>query len=134
MQARDTITPQPTRPAVVVDLIGDLDAVMGSLLAEMLDKLGGDGGRDIFISTKHVVRSNSDGLATLEAARAAMRSSGCAVALHAGSRKMRTALAVARIGCEDRVPRPRGVRALMIAHHALQTQTSPDSPQSARLG
>lgn len=133
MQARENETTVSNRPAIVVDLIGDLDAVMGSLLTEMLVGLTRAGERDIFISTKYVVRSNDDGLATLDAARTALRSSGCAVALDAGNRKMRTALAFARIGCEERTPRPRGVRALMIAHHALQAP-APELPRNARLG
>lgn len=118
MASRVARSPFAGGAAVVVDLIGDLDIVLGSLLDEMLGRIADGGAPDVFVSTKHVGRSTRDGLAGLDAALRGARLRGCAVVLAAENRKMRAALAFAQIDCDARGARPMGARHLMLAHHA----------------
>ncbi len=117
---------QPAAPAastsstVVVDLIGDLDATLGSTFAAALAHLTERGTTDVFVTTRHVAVSSHDGLAALGAACADARERGCAIALESGNRRMRAALRGARIVCdaERAVAPPASGRHLMIARHA----------------
>ncbi len=106
---------------VVVDLIGDLDATLGTLFADMLVRIAPDAGSHVFISTKHVALTTRAGLAQLDTALAAARSRGCAIALEPGNRRMKTALSFARIPCEAPTLRPTTERHVMIAHRAAAT-------------
>ena len=104
--------------SVVVDLIGDLDATLGSLLADTLVKLVGNGTRGVLLTTKHVTTFSSDGLAALGAALESARRNGLEVALAAGSRKMRIAFAGAQIATStEPITAPDRVRHYMFAHH-----------------
>jgi hypothetical protein len=110
----------PSRTAVFVDLIGDLDATLGDLFAETLARLRERGTTDVFLTTKHVNGSSRSGLAAVDAALVAARASGCSVAVDPGNRRMRSAFASARIQCaaERLATRPARARHLMIARHA----------------
>jgi anti-anti-sigma regulatory factor len=113
--------------SVVVDLIGDLDATLGTLLAETLVDLSGNGTRGVLLTTKHVTTVSNEGLTALDAAVRAARANGLQVALDAGNRKLRTAFEDARIAysTESVAPQDR-VRHYMFAHHEL--------PKRARAG
>ncbi len=104
---------------VVVDLIGDLDTTLGTLVATTLAELVSHGTSDVHVTTKHVSAISNDGLAALERAVLAARADGIAVAVHAGTRKMRSAFArSAMVSSEDHQPMGRS-RHLMLARHAL---------------
>lgn len=118
MHSIQAIAAPADHAAVVVDLIGDLDTTLGQLLADTLDRIAAAGGRSVFVSTKHVGLTTREGLARLDAALAGVRAHGCAVALDAGNRKMRTAFAFARITCDAAPSRAAIRRHLIIAHHA----------------
>ncbi|GAC1301692.1 MAG: hypothetical protein NVSMB19_10120 [Vulcanimicrobiaceae bacterium] len=100
----------------MVDLIGDLDATLGTIAADTLDRIAGGAERSVYLSTKRVRLTTRDGLARLDAALAAARARGCAVAVEAGNRKMRTAFACAGIVCDAGPERPASRRHVMIAH------------------
>ena len=51
--------------SVVVDLIGDLDATLGTLVSETLVDLSGNGTRGVLLTTKHVSTVSDEGLAAL---------------------------------------------------------------------
>lgn len=104
--------------AVVIELIGDLDETLGALVAETVARITSHGTRAIFVRTKHVALSSSDGLTALQAGLSAAREAGVAVALEAGSRKMRAAFATAGIATDEGRLRPVSARHLMIARHA----------------
>lgn len=116
MQSTQAIARAAISRAVVVDLIGDLDTTLGTLFADTLVAIAPDAGRYVFVSTKHVAQTTRDGLARLDTAISAARSRGCAVALEAGNRRMKTALSFARISCESLPSRPMTDRHVMIAH------------------
>ncbi len=122
MHSTQAISATANRTAVVVDLIGDLDVTLSTLVADTLDRITDDGGRSVFISTKYIALTTREGLARLDEALTGIRSRGCAVALEAGNRKMRTAFAFARMTCDAAASRPAGGRHLMIAHHAPITK------------
>jgi hypothetical protein len=110
----------PHRVAVVVDLIGDLDVTMGDIFAATVDRLTADGTTDLFLTTRHVAVTSSDGLAAIDAALATARGRGCSIAVDPGNRRMRAAFSHARIpyaATADGVL-PRNARHLMIARHA----------------
>ncbi len=103
---------------VVVDLIGDLDTTLGTLIAAALAELASHGTNDVHVTTKHVSGISNDGLAALERAVLAARAEGIAVAVHAGTRKMRSAFArSAMVSSDDDQPMGRS-RHLMLARHA----------------
>ena len=114
-----------TPSAVVVDLIGDLDVTLGELVAETIARIATSGTDAIFVTTKHVALASSDGLSALDAGLAAARSSGVAITLEAGTRKMRAAFATARIATAEGTPPPSRARHFMIARHAV-------TPRAAR--
>jgi anti-anti-sigma regulatory factor len=112
------------RPAAVrsvfVDLIGDLDATLGSLFADTLTHLAGNGTTDVHVTTRHIAVSTSDGLAAVDAALIQARKRGCSVAVDPGSRRMRAAFSAASIATlpDAATPAPERGRHLMIARHA----------------
>jgi len=111
--------------AVFVDLIGDLDATLGGQFADTLASLTARGTRAVYLTTKHVNISSTDGLAAIDAALSVARAQGCSVAIDPGSRKMRSAFASAHISCADDAPsRPSRARHLMIARHAKTPKRS----------
>ena len=113
--------------SVVVDLIGDLDATLGTLLAETLVDLTANGTRGVLLTTKHVTTVSTEGIAALDAALRSARASGLEVALHAGNRKLRSAFADADIlFSTESVTPPDRVRHYMFARHEL--------PKRARSG
>jgi anti-anti-sigma regulatory factor len=123
MLSTETIAqPATGRVSVFVDLIGDLDATLANLFADTLDHLTERGTTDVFLNTKHVSLSSTDGLAALEAALTVARAKGCSVAIDPGNRRMRSAFATAHIPCsrEALATRPHSARHLMIARHAVQ--------------
>jgi hypothetical protein len=111
--------------AVFVDLIGDLDATLGGQFADTLASLTARGATAVYLTTKHVNVSSSDGLAAIDAALSAARAQGCSVEIDPGNRKMRSAFASARITCADDGPtRPHRARHLMIARHSTPPKFS----------
>jgi anti-anti-sigma regulatory factor len=124
MLSTETIAqPATGRISVFVDLIGDLDVTLANLFADTLAHLAAGGTTDVFLNTKHVSLSSTDGLAALDAALAAARAAGCSVAIDPGNRRMRSAFATARIPCsrEALARRPHRARHLMIARHSAAT-------------
>ena len=105
---------------VVVDLIGDLDATLGTLFADTLAQLSRNGTTDVHLTTRHIAVTTSDGLAAIEAALNDARHCGCSVAVDPGSRKMRAAFSAASISTlpDAQSPLPDRARHLMIARHA----------------
>ncbi len=120
MQTIQDVAAPADRSAVVVDLIGDLDTTLGTIFADTLDRIACTSGSSVYVSTKHVALTTRDGLARLDAALAGARSRGCAVALHAGNRRMRVAFTFARIAWDAAAARPANQRHLMIAHRAAK--------------
>ena len=117
---------------MVVDLIGDLDGILGTLVAETIGRIVTGGADAIFVRTKRVAIASPDGLDALEAGLASARRAGVAVTLEAGSRKMRAAFASAKIGIADGTLQPEYARHLMIARHAAGPRTKrTDLPLSA---
>ena len=116
--------PATDRVAVFVDLIGDLDATLGGILADTLAGLMANGDNDFFLTTRHVALTSDDGLAALDSALTSARARGCRIAIEPGNRRMRAAFAVARIGYRDgRSAFPAAGRHLLIARHAAQSKT-----------
>lgn len=114
------LPPATGRSFAVVELIGDLDATLGHMIADTLTSLAERGTTDVFVTTRHVAVSSQDGLSVLDVACNAARRGGCTIALEAGNRRMRTAFASARIATAPRTgaPLPRSARHLIIARHA----------------
>lgn len=108
------------RSFAVVDLIGDLDATLGTIFADTLTGLVANGTTDVLVSARHVATSSNDGLATLDAACTAARASGATIAIDPGNRRMRAAFTSASLAIERRpvAPPPRNSRHFMIARHA----------------
>ena len=111
------------RQTVAIDLIGDLDATLGAVLAETLERIADAGTGYVTISTRHIAYSTRDGLARLDAAVVRARAGGCAISIDAGNRRMRTAFAFARIACERIASNPPSRRHVMIAHHTENERT-----------
>lgn len=108
------------RAATVIDLIGDLDSTLSQAFDETLRGVIADGESDVVLDLKHVASVHADGLASVVRTIAEARLRGCAVAVLAHSRHVRTLLNCARIRCADReVTLGRGhERHVMIARHA----------------
>jgi anti-anti-sigma regulatory factor len=108
------------RVAVVVDLIGDLDATLAGIFAGTLAERAADGRSDVIVLARYVTASTADGLAALNAAVTRARSQGSSIALDPGNRRMRAAFKRARIGCapDDCTRLPYNARHVMIARHA----------------
>jgi hypothetical protein len=116
----------PPRVAVVVDLIGDLDATLADIFAATLDRLTADGATDLYLKTRHVAVTSNDGMTTLAKALATARARGCSIAVDPGSRRMRSAFShegVAYAATAEGVL-PRNARHLMIARHAAAESKS----------
>jgi anti-anti-sigma regulatory factor len=114
--------------AVAIDLIGDLDATLGTMVTDTLASLIDEGATDVLVTTKHVSGSSAEGIVALDGAVGAARAKGCAVAVEGGNRKMRAAFAAAAFAVDAEVrERRRGARHLMIARHA-------SNPKVARTG
>lgn len=111
---------QPAIPnAIVIDLIGDLDATLGAIFSDALGRIAGDSRCRIFVSTKHVADTTREGLERMDAAISTARSHGSAIVLEAGNRRMKNAFRFARIACEA-VPRPTSRRHMMLAHRSMK--------------
>ncbi|HMD03230.1 MAG TPA: STAS domain-containing protein [Candidatus Baltobacteraceae bacterium] len=108
------------RAATVIDLIGDLDSTLAQTFNEALGGALDDGESNIVLDLKHVASVHADGLTAVVRTIAEARLRGCAIAVLAHSRHVRTLLSCARIRCADReVTLGRGhERHVMIARHA----------------
>jgi len=108
--------------AVVIDLIGDLDATLGTICADALANAVDAGATSIVLMTKHVTVTSQEGIAAIDGAVGSARALGRSVLLEPGNRRMRAAFAAARIPvASDAMPlRARSARHLMIAHHAAK--------------
>ncbi len=114
-------TPDSTdaETTVVVDLIGDLDPTLASVVAEALDGLAPDGACAVRVRTAHVRNASRDGVAALARALDVARAGGLAVILEVGNRTVKTAFANAQLAC---VPFTTGTprdRHLLLARHAV---------------
>ncbi|MBD5655488.1 MAG: hypothetical protein IAI50_09985 [Candidatus Eremiobacteraeota bacterium] len=121
MLSTDAIaSPANVRVSVVVDLIGDLDGTLGTIFADTLAHLAGNGTTNVHLTTRHIAASTNDGLAAIEAALTAARHRGCLVAVDPGNRRMRAALSSTSIAMlpDSDHGMPDRARHLMIARHA----------------
>jgi len=124
MHITDTLARnEAVRSAVAIDLIGDLDATLGSMFSDTLSRLVAGGTTDVFLMTKHVFLTSEEGINAIDGALGAARSKGCSVLVEPGSRRMKAAFAAASVpvGLGSQL-RPRSGRHLMIARHALKTK------------
>jgi len=104
---------------VVVDLIGDLDPTLASVVAEALDGLSPDGAGSVRVRTSHVRNASCDGVAALARALDTARASGLAVILEVGNRTVKTAFANAHlVGVPFTTGAPRD-RHLLLARRAV---------------
>jgi anti-anti-sigma regulatory factor len=110
--------PLPTRHAVVIDLIGDLDFTLGDIFAQTLDRLAFDGANDVVVNFNHVSVVHSDGLARVTSAIAQSRMDGCTISSLAKNRRIRNLLSGAHVPREEREVGFGGHRHVMIARHA----------------
>lgn len=108
--------------AVVIDLIGDLDATLGTICADALANAVDSGATNIVLMTKHVTATSQEGIAAIDGAVGSARALGRSVSLEAGSRRMKAAFAAARVEvASGAMPLyARRARHLMIAHHAAK--------------
>jgi anti-anti-sigma factor len=108
---------RPSRPAVVIDLVGDLDATLAAILAETLDRLEDP---EVVISCKRLAFADETGLGAVTRALDAARRRGCNVVVSASARKLRVSFAAARIAFTasgDTQP-PARRRSIIIAHNS----------------
>lgn len=101
MVEADAFAPAPSDSGifVAIDLIGDLDATLGEILASTLERLASLGGADLVVNCKHLSNARPDGIAALSRAIEAVQQHGYPIYLLAGSRKLRLAFKAARISC-----------------------------------
>jgi anti-anti-sigma regulatory factor len=119
--------PSATGVFVVIDLIGDLDATLGEILAGTLEHQTALGGGDLVVNCKHLSDASADGIAALSRAIAAVRERGHPIFLLAGSRKLRLAFKAAQIACPqiDILPASVRRRHVMIARHGSNSLPAP---------
>jgi hypothetical protein len=113
--------PATDRPTVFIDLIGDLDARLGKILAETLAGLASRGDCDIRVSFKRVAVVRGDGLAGAARAIAQTQLAGCPIRACAvpRNRLVRAALKSSRIPFDEPGARPAtSGRHIMIAGHS----------------
>jgi anti-anti-sigma regulatory factor len=123
MQMTDTLALAADTPvAVVIDLIGDLDATLGAICADALANAIDAGATDILLMTKHVTATSQEGIAAIDGAMGSARELGRAVSLEPGNRRMKAAFAAARVAVASGATplSARRARHLMIAHHAAK--------------
>ncbi|MGH7728215.1 MAG: hypothetical protein ACREM2_05440 [Vulcanimicrobiaceae bacterium] len=121
MSASVAPDPTPERPAVVIDLIGDLDATLGSLVAETLAvSRAATVGSEIVLAVRYIVGLERDGLAQIARGLAAARARGADISVYVSQRRFRLAFRLAGIACNGRLPALTGpsVRHVMMARHA----------------
>ncbi|MFY9779161.1 MAG: hypothetical protein WAJ85_01460 [Candidatus Baltobacteraceae bacterium] len=122
MVEADAFAPAPSDSGifVAIDLIGDLDATLGEILASTLERLASLGGADLVVNCKHLSNARPDGIAALSRAIEAVQQHGYPIYLLAGSRKLRLAFKAARISCPqlDALPTTVRRRHVIIARHA----------------
>jgi len=123
MQMTDTLTLGADAPvAVVIDLIGDLDATLGTVCADALANAIDAGATDIVLTTKHVTATSQEGIAAIDGALSSARALGRSISLEPGNRRMKAAFAAARVAVTADAMLPvRNARHLMIAHHAAKS-------------
>jgi anti-anti-sigma regulatory factor len=121
----NAIAPSPgdTRVFVVIDLLGDLDATLGEILAGTLERQAALGGAELIVNCKHLADASPDGIAALSRALEGVQQRGAPIFLVPGSRKLRLAFKAARISCPqiDILPATLRRRHVMIAHHGSGT-------------
>jgi anti-anti-sigma regulatory factor len=119
---------------VVIDLIGDLDATLGEILAGTLEHQASLGAVDLVVNCKHLSDASPDGIAALSRAIGIMRLRGYPVYLLAGSRKLRLAFKAAQIACPqiDILPATMSRRHVMIARHGAEAAAPPPVKRRAR--
>jgi anti-anti-sigma regulatory factor len=116
--------PATDRPIVTIDLIGDLDARLGKILAETLGELARRGDCDVRVSFRRVAIVRGDGLAGTARAFAQAQLAGCPIRACAvpRDRLVRAALKSSRIPFEEANPAwpSFGGRHIMIAGHSKE--------------
>jgi anti-anti-sigma regulatory factor len=98
-----SLLPATDRRTVTIDLIGDLDARLGKILAETLADLARSGDCDVRISFKRVAVVQGDGLAGAARAIAQTQLAGCPIAVCGvpRNRGLRAALNSSRIALDE---------------------------------
>lgn len=120
----DTLSLASDAPvAVVIDLIGDLDATLGTICADALANAVDSGATNIVLMTKHVTATSQEGIAAIDGAVISARALGRSVSLEPGNRRMRAAFAAARVAVASGILplHARRARHLMIAHHGAKS-------------
>jgi anti-anti-sigma regulatory factor len=112
---------------VVIDLLGDLDATLGEILAGTLERHASLRGGDLVVNCKHLADASPDGIAALSRALESVRLRGYRIFLIPGSRKLRLAFKAAQISCPqiDILPAAMRRRHVMLAHHGSGTVPAP---------
>ena len=102
---------------VVVDLIGDLDATLGELLADTLASLARAGESDIVVNFKHVEAVVGDGFGRVSRAITESRLGGRTIAVQAKDRRLRALFKEARLPYSDRSGALGARRHVLIGRH-----------------
>lgn len=138
MVEANAIAPSPCDAGVfvVIDLIGDLDATLGEILAATLERQASLGGADLVVNCKHLSDASPDGIAALSRATGTLRERGYPIYLLAGSRKLRLAFKAAQIACPqvDILPATMSRRHIIIARHGSGTVPEPVKRRRRRAG
>jgi len=119
MHARTPFALLPTEAehALVVELIGDLNAALVRSLAEVLDRLGGSDTDPIVVRFKHLSTVRPTGIAALGVALAEQRRRGLNVSAAADGGRITAMLRAAGVPLVARGARSiAGVRHVMIVH------------------
>jgi ABC-type transporter Mla MlaB component len=106
------------RAATAIDLIGDLDKTLATMLGETLHGIVSRGDSDTIVNLGNVAVVHEEGLAAVIRLVVEYRLRGCPIAVRAGQRRMRSLLKAARIPCESEAEGTLGRnRQVMIARH-----------------
>jgi anti-anti-sigma factor len=113
-----------SRAAIVIDLIGDVDALAARSFGEAVDRLADGSPEPIVLSLLRVAALHASGVTVLASTIAERRRRGIAIDVVADGRRVRVALQAARVRSRLPVPGERGARLrhVMIVHNADPTR------------
>ncbi len=115
------IAPAQARAMLVVDLIGDLDAVLAQNAGEILASYDAErtNAVDVTLDLTHVARYVPEGIRDLGCAIAERRLTGRATTVRVENGRLRSKLRAAGVSCEQATSlAPAPDRHVMIARHA----------------
>jgi len=98
-----TLSPH-SRAAIVVDLIGDIDATAAQTFATTIARLGAASSERIVVNLRHTALVDAGGITVLASAIAELRRRGLEVDVIAEGKRVRTALRAARIASRTGLP------------------------------